>query len=442
MLTAGLACRAFPDVRGAFPPGWVVFVVVGVPVLLGAACAAWRWRSLHDVAVALDALAGTKDRFLTALVLDGGASDEIATAIRREAARFCSGLRIGPLRPHPPGKRLGFLLLPLLGFAVVEGLPAWRSLHPPPGREDALALIAEARRAAEEHAPEDHELEKAAEELAQAEARVKDSTDPMREALRALADLERRLAAASDGSAPLDQAAAEDLAEAVQAQQPGLAEALRAGKAAAAAREVAAMDPGDLAKALEQAARHRENQQLRELAGQPAGAAQARLRQMLDPGENDRGEGQKGRFLASLRDIKNGTSPPSPQDARGQGEQPGDVPEGKEKPAPARADLAPPGGSPGSEKDVGQGQDASGENDPQKPSHAAEEFVSGVQGQGDAIVEMLRTAGGDDPNARRVYRSAYETAAAAAIDAVNQEEIPAGSRILVRKYFESIRPKD
>ncbi len=442
VLTAGLVLRVFPGFLGTFPAGWVVFAVAGTPLLLGAACAVWRWRSARAVAREVDALAQTKDRFLTVLELAPGAPDGISTAIRREASAFCSGLRFDRLRSRPPGKRLWLLLLPAFGFAVLEGLQAWRSLHPPAGLEDALTLIAEARRAAVERPPDDRDFEKAAEELAKAETRIKDSADPMREALRALADLERRLAAASDQAAPLEPAAAEDLAEAVQAQHPGLAEALRAGKGAQAAREVEAMDPADLAKALEQAARYRENQQLRELAGQTPGLAQAQLRQMLDPGDNDGKDGRNGRFLTALRDIKNGTSPSAPQDAGGQGEQPGDVPEGGEKPAPARTDHAPPGGSPGSERDLGQGEELAGERDPQKPPDASDEFVAGLQGDGGALVKMLRAPGGDDPGARRAYRSAYAAAAPAAIDAVNQEQIPAGSRILVRKYFESIRPND
>jgi hypothetical protein len=54
---------------------------------------------------------------------------------------------------------------------------------------------------------------------------------------------------------------------------------------------------------------------------------------------------------------------------------------------------------------------------------------------------MLRMSGADDPKALRAYRSAYQTAEAAALDAVNREEVPIGSRLLVRKYFEAIRPK-
>ncbi len=51
------------------------------------------------------------------------------------------------------------------------------------------------------------------------------------------------------------------------------------------------------------------------------------------------------------------------------------------------------------------------------------------------MVQMLRMTGADDPKARTAYRSAYQTAEAAALDAVDREEVPIGSRLLVREVF-------
>ena len=72
----------------------------------------------------------------------------------------------------------------------------------------------------------------------------------------------------------------------------------------------------------------------------------------------------------------------------------------------------------------------------------SEDFVEGEIGEGASLVQLFRAAGNDDPQARRAYRSAYQVAAPAALDAVSQEKIPAGSRLLVRRYFEAIRPKE
>ena len=82
------------------------------------------------------------------------------------------------------------------------------------------------------------------------------------------------------------------------------------------------------------------------------------------------------------------------------------------------------------------------EAEPLVAQEGSEDFLQGEIGDGASLVQLFRAAGGDDPQARRAYRSAYQVAAPAALDAVNQENIPAGSRLLVRRYFESIRPKE
>ena len=92
--------------------------------------------------------------------------------------------------------------------------------------------------------------------------------------------------------------------------------------------------------------------------------------------------------------------------------------------------------------DLGRGSELGEEAEPLVAQEGSEDFLQGEIGDGASLVQLFRAAGGDDPEARRAYRSAYQAAAPAALDAVNQENIPAGSRLLVRRYFESIRPKD
>ena len=54
---------------------------------------------------------------------------------------------------------------------------------------------------------------------------------------------------------------------------------------------------------------------------------------------------------------------------------------------------------------------------------------------------MLPSAGDKSRSARR-YKDLYEAAAAAAQDTVQQENIPLGSRFLIKRYFDSIRPQE
>ena len=54
---------------------------------------------------------------------------------------------------------------------------------------------------------------------------------------------------------------------------------------------------------------------------------------------------------------------------------------------------------------------------------------------------MLPTAG-DKSKAARRYKELYNAMAPAAENAVEQENIPLGSRFFIKRYFESIRPKE
>ena len=54
---------------------------------------------------------------------------------------------------------------------------------------------------------------------------------------------------------------------------------------------------------------------------------------------------------------------------------------------------------------------------------------------------MLPSAGDTSKSARR-YKELYESIAGAAENSVEQENIPLGSRFLIKRYFESIRPRE
>ncbi|HEU4679888.1 MAG TPA: hypothetical protein VFS35_10235, partial [Terrimicrobiaceae bacterium] len=113
-----------------------------------------------------------------------------------------------------------------------------------------------------------------------------------------------------------------------------------------------------------------------------------------------------------------------------------------QNPSASSADDSQATGAPGSELDLGRGKDLDQEAELLAHPEGSEDFLEGKHSEGSSLVQLFRASGGDDPKARRAYRSAYQVAAPAALDAVNQENIPAGSRLLVRRYFDSIRPKE
>ena len=407
--------------------------VVGLVLPLGAVLAAvvLRWRSAVRVARAVDVEAATKDRFLTILKhRDEGVMGHL---LHGEAEAFIKKLAV---RAHLPlrGPRRAFiwLLLPLTIWGGLEYGQAWRRAHPHPQLAEARKLLEKVKQAAEAQKnmePIVKELEKKKEELA-------DSSDPWREALRTVASLEERLAQNSG----LTAAEAEALANALEAQNAALAKNLREGNKAEAAKQLGEVDPNALAEALKQAAKHLENRRLEELAQQQGQVMRAGLQKLTNP----QGEGQGGtgsQFRAAMQDIKNGAGDQKEPGESPQG-QPNGAPDGSEKANPSTADNVPPGGAPGSEKDLGKGHELAGEAEAAPTPTAADDSLSGEQGEGTSVVQMLRMPGADDPQARTQYRSAYQTAEAAALDAVNREEFPIGSRLLVRKYFEAIRPKE
>jgi hypothetical protein len=426
--------RMAPPQLQASVPG---IATILISIAIAFAGALWRWKSVRVVARELDARAHTKDRFLTALDLPASEESLLSDAARRETSRFAARLRVGDyMRPRLPWRNALWLLLPLAALGIIEGLKEWRAGQLAPELASARQLLEQASEVAERQAEVDKEFKHVAEKLKEAEHELAESSEPLREALRTLAELEERLSRPSE----LSDAERSALADALAQNHPELASDLRAGRNAEAARTVAQLDPAELAKALEQAARHLESRRLRELANEEGQMVQVQLGMMLGAsGEFGKEDGRR-QFVATLREMKTGLTSAAAQDGqKGAGFNPS---QHGEKSASSGAEQSQPAGAPGSEMDLGRGAELGEEAEPVVAQEGSEDFLEGELGDGASLVQLFRAAGGDDPQARRAYRSAYQVAAPAALDAVNQEKIPAGSRLLVRRYFESIRPKE
>ena len=422
-----------PQLQASLP--WIATILTSIAIAFAGAL--WRWKSVRVVARELDARAGTKDRFLTALDLPTIEESLLSDAARRETSRFAARLRVGDyLRPRLPWRNALWLLLPLAALGLIEGLKEWRAGQLAPELASARQLLEQVREIAERQAEVDQEFNDVAEKLKETEQELAASSEPLREALRTLAELEERLSRPSE----LSEAERSAVADALAQNHAELASDLRAGRNAEAARTVAQLDPAELAKALEQAARHLESRRLRELANEEGQIVQVQLGMMLGAsGEFGKEDGRR-QFVATLREMKTGLTSAAAQDGqKGAGFNPS---QHGEKSPPSGAEQSPPAGAPGSEMDLGRGAELGEEAEPIVAQEGSEDFLEGEIGEGASLVQLFRAAGGDDPEARRAYRSAYQVAAPAALDAVNQENIPAGSRLLVRRYFESIRPKE
>lgn len=349
------------------------------------------------------------------------------------------------------------------------------------------------------------ELARAAERLRQvAAASSRNPTDPeaaRREALRELSNLQDRLRrlAAESGPSPAELAALaaalqRDGAEAAKA----AADALAKGDTGEAARQLEKLleelkkqaDPAAaldrLAGAMRDQAGKLSEQERGELARQMTAAqaeAQQReellkkiaslLRQRSDgangpPSANQggQGQGQSGgqpgsggnasstrgmsnqqlqSLLNSLENMKNGLN--------GNGGGPGQdgmslalenqPPPGGVLSSPPGGGNTPTGGAPGSELDPGTSELG---NRPVAAANPASERAArspGLLGEGETLSDLAPSTDPAAPaRSGRRYREVYEAMAPAARDSVRQENIPLGSRVLVERYFQNIRPPE
>ena len=94
-----------------------------------------------------------------------------------------------------------------------------------------------------------------------------------------------------------------------------------------------------------------------------------------------------------------------------------------------------------SERDFGTTKTPFGDEQGEEGKDAVRGAVAGRLGEGETLQQMMPTVGDRSRSSRR-YKELYEAMAPAAEDAVVQENIPLGSRFLIKRYFESIRPTE
>ncbi len=419
------------------PWPWTPAVVVSIilPACFSAGVAGWRWRKNAAVAREIDRRLPVQDRFCTALSLDGESG--FSTLAREEIISFAGQQKMSGLASWRVPQSAAWIALPLLGLVCVEMAEKQRSAGRAPEIAAAREILDEVKKAAEKQ--NDPKLDEIARELDETAREISTSPDPMRDALRSLDDAQQR-AQASDQNKALSAAESAALADALGQGHAGLSENLRQGNNAAAAAQMASLDPAELSRTLKEAERHVESSRLKEMSRQEEKRAKSQLIESLS--SEDGSSQARKKFVSMVNDIKNGTTPSGEENDGQKGEKDGQGPPGNEKGTGSSQKESDESGAPGSQNDSGEGEEMN-PNASSAPSETAlDDFVPGIQDGGPSLIQIYRQAGNDDSRAGQAYRSIYDATAPAALDAVEREDIPMGSRLLIRRYFEAIRPKE
>jgi hypothetical protein len=105
-------------------------------------------------------------------------------------------------------------------------------------------------------------------------------------------------------------------------------------------------------------------------------------------------------------------------------------------------EIGVPTGRPGGERDEGTTRDPFASEAADARETRRRERLKGQLGEGESLSNLLPAANSGDAKAVQRYRELTEAAAASAEEAVLQENLPLGSRFLIKRYFQAIRPKE
>jgi hypothetical protein len=453
--------------------------------------------SLVEVAGLLDARGQTRDRFVSALAFSekpagAGPMRELA---EQECSAFLMRTDFRPLVPVRPPAIGAWLVVPLVALTMLQWEFALDAARRRSDAAEAQAKIANTVRVIEELAKQaeraneqtkNNDLQKLVEELKQSAERLHAEThgdDAQKSALRELSALEAAMKEMQRQPSP--PAEMQELAKAL-APVPGMMEVLNAlnqnkladaAKALGEAEKKADEKPDAttdeqvrqaLKQATERLAQQRQlsdalqklmDQARQQGAGQKSVTSQAmdQLRKMIQQMQKNGSDSQSGgdpqqqrtlqQLIAALQNMKfdDGRSQPQPGPPGGQ---PLNGPQiALQSPGarnsdgqPQPADGKEPTGHPGSEHDFGTTDTPFGaKND--RTGNGADTALKGRLGEGESLSMMLPAASDTSKVARR-YQELYNAMAPAAENAIEQENIPLGSRFFIKRYFESIRPKE
>jgi hypothetical protein len=467
----------------ALPFAIVAGAAAGVALLVALLRTVLGLPGEAELAARLDRLGHTHDRLTTALAFDQQPPTPMHAMAQRECAAFLAGKDFRPLLPWQMPAAWRWLAVPVFAIALLQWdlslLERIRAQKLAAAQEQTSPTV-EALRAlarqleANAKKTDDPALKKLAAEVARRADELHATKDPgeaRKAALRELSALEQMAQDMKRPPAkPLTPEEQKALAEALQKAEATrkAAEKLSAGDRNGAAEELdrtaqKAETAGENSEAAKAEAALREA--LQRLAEQNAlspnaqqqlsAGAQSALRRLAEAlRKMPQGQGSKSgqpnsqssqesleNLLSALQNLKFGEGQPGTpgQESKGGG-QPQIV---QISPAPSENSAGPqtpiPSGQPGSEHDQGTTKDPFGEKQ-ESAKQGADLAVRGEQtGKGETYSQAL-PGGLDASRSTRQYKQLYDTLAPAAENAVLQEDIPLGSRLFIKRYFESIRP--
>lgn len=467
------------------------------PFVLGAVAgvivALLRRPTLRRVAEIVDSLGSTRDRLITALDFsDMERPGDMELLALRETEDFARVRNFRPLLPIRPPEELRWLVVPLAALAILwwDGLRATaeRDARIASATAEVAGTVKQLETLAEKLAAksrDDEHAKRIAERLKQSAAQIRaearEGGETQKAALREMAKLEElvkelrrpdaatpaELGALADALAKheLTKDAARDMKEgSLSAAAKKLADAAKNEEVAAQAQQAIQQALDHLAQQKEQFSKQLE--QLRQQAQQ--GGERQQLLQQLSEMLNDmqkqgklaqqqqqNGKQQGGgkqmtdddlkKLLGALhrmKDQQQGDGQPQQGDGDPQGDSPVSMLSFSkpDKNGGDNGDPLQPNGQPGSDKDKGTTDTPFGKANAANDDPDMRDQLSGRLAEGESLSALIPTTGGDAKAARR-YKELYNAAASAAEDAVTQENIPLGSRFLIKRYFEAIRPK-
>ncbi len=378
----------------------IVGIALGAWFLIVAAGLVSGAVSTAEAARKVDSATDGADRLVTVLgVGELGEWGAVISADAREFARRNPPGRIAPLRWRAGA---GWALVPILVAVGLAGVFQVNANRTSAERIAAAEILDEA---AEVVAVPDSPA------LAEAEAALRDSADGLREQL-ASSPREDALRALAKAAAEVDRLRAEsgsDGASGSGGPSDDSAEGVPPVIAGMATSEASAVGDG----------RRLSEEELAEMASRLEEMKRA-ARGEPESGGDGSGEGggdQGGEALAQLE---------AAAEAGREGASAGESASGR------------PGGGPGSDRDVGAGGPLMGAKE-EGGATGADDQSGRDNGAGAAVAVGTISADGGG-RAERAYREAYTKAAREAENTVTREEVPTGSRELVRRYFERIAP--
>ncbi len=445
---------------------------------------AWTWAkvpTLDQTAAHIDGIADTRDRFLTACNFSKiGTRTTLQEIAMQECGRFIAVFNVKAHSPFRFPRRMPWLLVPLTALALLEwnatisrkiadgGTGGDTTTARQSRQLEKIAQGIEASKSSSE------DLKKIAEEIRKGEKRMQgaQSGDAQKTAMQEMSSLEdmiQEMLKSKNGLTPGESAV---LSAALKQSEltKGAATALEAGKPDEAAEKLERLlqqqkDNAQLDKTgrdIQQAMSHLAPGQKGEIGKeleQAEGGSQAlqRLAENLRKAANSP-QAQNGtsesreamqKALSDLQNMKYGEG----RDGKDQGAMADDSKEGKDgsgilmqssgSGAPQAQQMIAtdtPSGMPGSEHDIGTTNNPYGQQQQKSAALPLSEQANGVNGAGTSLHNFI-SATGDTSKATRSYRDLYNSMLPAAEDAIDQESIPLGSRFYVKRYFQSIRPK-